>query len=397
MSGRFIKIARRAAGWLLLVVSLWAGFGAADRLAAGYAAPSVRFAQPVPWREARRLWAGAGEGSAPQTAAEGETALPPALADPAIRPTFWQEELGTASGPRGGTEAAAVWVLGDAALAWPVRCLTGGMPGLYDEAGCAVSAGLAEALFGSREVVGCTVEWQGRACPVRGVFAGAEPRLVAAARPGQSFAAAELAGLEDVPDTEQAALRWAAGAGLGVSAVVCGPGLAALGELLAFLPLAAALGRLALAAGRGLRRCPPPTPQLAGWGLAFAAAGGLPLLAARLPGWLRPGRWSDTAFWRALLARLARQAKDLLALPPAGRDLLAKQWLLALLAAALAGLWLTAALAPRRAQGQPGATTSGREPCPPGRPAKTVPLPPPKAAAGSRARQTQSRGRGCRP
>lgn len=336
MSGRFIKIARRAAGWLLLVVSLWAGFGAADRLAKGYAAPSVRFAQPVPWREARRLWAGAGEGSAPQTAAEGETALPPALADPTIRPTFWQEELGTASGPRGETEAAAVWVLGDAALAWPGRCLTGGMPGLYDEAGCAVSAGLA-------------------------------------------------------------ALRWAAGAGLGVSAVVCGPGLAALGRLLAFLPLAAALGRLALAAGRGLRRCPPPTPQLAGWGLAFAAAGGLPLLAARLPGWLRPGRWSDTAFWRALLARLARQTKDLLALPPAGRDLLAKQWLLALLAAALAELWLTAALAPRRAQGQPGATTSGRGPCPPGRPAKTVPLPPPKAAAGSRARQTQSRGRGCRP
>lgn len=400
MSGRLMKTARRAAGWLLLAVSLWAGFGAADRLAKGYAAPSVRFAQPVPWREARRLWAGAGEGSAPQTAAEGETALPPALADPTIRPTFWQEEPGTVSGPWGETEAAAVWVLGDTALAWPVRCLTGGMPGPYDEAGCAVSAGLAEALFGSREVVGCTVEWQGQACPVRGVFAGAEPRLVAAARPGQSFAAAELAGLaelEKTPDTEQAALRWAAGAGLAVNAVVCGPGLAALGELLAFLPLAAALGRLALAAGRGLRRCPPPIPQLAGWGLAFAAAGGLPLLAARLPGWLRPGRWSDTAFWRAVLARLARQANELLALPPAGRDLLAKHCLLALLAAALAGLWLTAALAPRRAQGQPAATTSGRGPCPPGHPAEMAPLPPPEAAAEPPARQTQSRGRGCHP
>lgn len=391
MSGHPAKTARRAAGWLLLAVCLWAGFGASVRLAGVYAAPGVRFARPVPWPLARRLWAGEGEDTAPQAAAGGEAALPSALAEPAVRPTFWQEQPGAVGGPRGETEATAVWVLGDAALAWPVRCITGGMPGPYDEAGCAVSAGLAEALFGSRDVVGQTVEWQGRACPVRGVFPGAEPRLVAAARPGQSFAAAELAGLEDVPDVEQAALRWAAGAGLAADAVICGPGLAALGRLLAFLPLTAALGRLVLTAARRLRRCPPPAAQLAGWGLVFAAAGGLPLLTARLPGWLRPGRWSDAAFWRAVLRRLARQANTLLTLPPAGRDLLAKQWMPALLAAALGGLWLTAALA------RPGVTASGRGPCPPGRPAEKAPLPPKEAAAGSPARQRQSRGRGCRP
>lgn len=350
------SVAARAGRWLclgLLALTLYTGFGAAGQLAAALKAPSLRWRQPVPWQQASRLYrqAETGRRAAALPSEEG-------AAGQMACPTFWQEQPGEAAGPRSTAPAVAVWVLGEPSLAFPARCLAGAMPTRYEAEGCAVSEGLALALFGSPDAVGQTVCWQGRALTVCGVFAGRQARLAANARPGQGFCCAELAGLAaGEPDMDAAARRWAAGCGLAApDTVVCGPGLAALGQALAFLPLAAAAARLLPAFWRELRRCPAPAPQLAGWGVVFMAAGGLPLLAARLPGWLRPGRWSDAAFWQAVCGRLAGQAAALLALPPTGRDLLAKQYCLVLFGAVLAGLWLAAALgrltlAPERPDG----------------------------------------------
>lgn len=336
--------AARAGRWLclgLLALALYVGFGAAEQLAAALKTPSLRWRQPVPWQQASRLY---------QQAETGRRAaalpLEKSGAEQTVCPTFWQEQPGEAAGPRSTAPAVAVWVLGEPSLAFPARCLAGALPTRYEAEGCAVSEGLALALFGSPDAVGQTVRWQGRTLMVCGVFAGQTARLAANARPGQGFCCAELAGLAaGEPDMDAAARRWAAGCGLAApDTVVCGPGLAALGHALAFLPLAAAAAQLLAAFWRALRRCPAPAPQLAGWGIVFMAAGGLPLLAARLPGWLRPGRWSDVAFWQAVCGRLAGQGMELLALPPAGRDLLAKQCGLVLLGAVLAGLWLAAPL-----------------------------------------------------
>ncbi len=329
----------------LLALALFAGFGAAGRLAAALKTPSLRWGQPVPWQQASRVYRQAE--TARQAAALALAAGGGEDAQQPLCPIFWQEQPGQAAGPRSTAQAVAVWVLGEPGLAFPARCLFGALPTRYQPEGCAVSQGLAMALFGSADAVGQTLRWQGRELRVCGVFAGQPARLVASARPGQGFCCAELAGLAaNQPDQDAAARRWAAGCGLAApDTVVCGPGLAALCHALACLPLAAAAARLLAALWAALRRCPPPAPQLAGWGLMLMAAGGLPLLAARLPGWLRPGRWSDAAFWQGVCRRLAGQATALLALPPTGRDLLAKQCLLALIGAVLAGLWLAAALA----------------------------------------------------
>lgn len=346
----------RAGRWLclgLLALAVFVGFGAAGRLTAALKTPSLRWGQPVPWQQASRVYRQA------ETARQA-AALPLAEGGAGggqepLCPTFWQEQPGEASGPRGAARAAAVWVLGEPALAFPARCLFGAMPTRYQPEGCAVSQGLAMALFGSADAVGQTLRWQGRTLTVCGVFAGQPARLVAGARPGQGFCCAELDGLAaGEPDQDAAARRWAAGCGFAApDTVVCGPGLAALCHALACLPLAVAAAGLLAALWGALRRCPPPAPQLAGWGLILMAAGGLPLLAARLPGWLRPGRWSDAAFWQGVCRRLAGQAAALLALPPTGRDLLAKQCCLVLICAVLAGLWLAAALAapPQRPAG----------------------------------------------
>ena len=59
---------------------------------------------------------------------------------------------------------------GEGSLCYPARFISGGYPGSEDTSGCATSTALAWQLFGSNDVVGQSLEWEGISLTVRGVF-----------------------------------------------------------------------------------------------------------------------------------------------------------------------------------------------------------------------------------
>lgn len=85
---------------------------------------------------------------------------------------LWEQLSGQRLAHQGGVTLFRCW--GDASLLFPVEFLTGYFPLAGEEKGCAISAGLAEKVFGSSDIVGLTVEYGEEKLLVRGVFAGDE-------------------------------------------------------------------------------------------------------------------------------------------------------------------------------------------------------------------------------
>ena len=166
----------RALGWALLALAvLGLSLLAAALPADGY---ELRFAAPL-------------------TAAQAE-ALRQAAGDAGIDLTLWREDAASLTAPSGRTAPARmVCTGGSPALCFPARYLSGTAPGAGQQDGCAVSAALADALFGSRQVAGLTLEADGRVRRITGVFAGSEPLLLcpAADPPDGGYTAASLAGV----------------------------------------------------------------------------------------------------------------------------------------------------------------------------------------------------------
>ena len=147
----------RALGWALLALAvLGLSLLAAALPADGY---ELRFAAPL-------------------TAAQAE-ALRQTAGDAGIDLALWREDAASLTAPSGRTAPAPmVCTGGSPALCFPARYLSGTAPGAGQQDGCAVSAALADALFGSRQVTGLTLEADGRVRRITGVFAGSEPLLL---------------------------------------------------------------------------------------------------------------------------------------------------------------------------------------------------------------------------
>lgn len=317
---------RAALGWALLALGVCGLFGLSAALPAdGY---GLRF-------------------SAPLTAPQAE-ALATAAGDRGLALTIWRESVVALTTPTGRRAAAtAVWAAGSPGPACPGRYLTGSAPGAGQTDGCAVSAALADALFGSRAVVGLELTVEGRTRRITGVFASEETALLCPVAPEDLAAesnaagatAAYLAGV-DVNDPRGAVQGVLQAAGLGglQTAGTAQDGVLPLPygtlrqalEVLGALPLLAAGARLLA----GCWRCLPRRPGLrwgAGFCLALAAAAALPAILAVLPRWLVPSRWSDFGFWGDLATTAAETLQSLFFLPRTVCD------------AALPGLLLAAA------------------------------------------------------
>ncbi len=286
--------------------------------------------------------------SEPLSAAQAE-ALATAAGDRALALTLWRESAVTLTTSRGRSAAAtAVWAAGSPGPACPGRYTAGSAPGAGQTDGCAVSAALADALFGSRAVVGLELTVEGQPRRITGVFVSEEPALLCPAAqedPAAGATAAYLAGVaaNDPRGTVQGVLQ---AAGLGGA----DPLLLPYGTLRWVLGVAGTLPLLAAGVRllEGIWRRLPRRPALrwgAGFSLALAAAAALPAVLAALPRWLVPSRWADFDFWGGLAATAAETLQSLFFLPRTVCDAALPGLLLAAggcLAAAAVGFGLAA-------------------------------------------------------
>ena len=178
-------------------------------------------------------------------------------------------------------QATLITYQGDPALVWDPACLSGALPAPLDASGCAVSAALAWALFGSEDAVGLTLTWGDAVYTVRGIF-DSEDCLALLPDETAAFTAAEL---PTGPETWQDPAAWVE-AQLRTSGLPdpdwtlypAGPAL--LARLLAWLPLAFAAGAVSGLAGRPL---PGAGPGLQGRSSGPGRAGRATVCSLRNP------------------------------------------------------------------------------------------------------------------
>lgn len=302
--------ARRLLAWALCLGGLWCAFAGAAWAGRCWPAMELRYSTPRTGRQIEE----AKDYAARQAQEDGA----------GITPVFWDEEAGTACANGRSLALTVIWANGDGQLAYPAQCLRGGVPGAGDSAGCALSEAAAWQLFSSLDVVGLTVELQGRTCTVRGVFRGSRSLALAGAEEGQALRNVALPGTA-AGDARQEAIDFARAAGLGEPEHLCyGSSLAALAGALCWLPVLLALGRLAWGLWRAARALTPLRRQMIAFAAALCFALCLPALLALVPGWAIPSRWSDFAFWGELAHTLAERAVEWLAMPPFAKDVAGK-------------------------------------------------------------------------
>ena len=236
-----------------------------------------------------------------------------------ISASFWGQQLDSVQGADGrkAENVVCIGYRGDARGCLPVRYQAGGAPGLLGKE-CALSAALAEALFGSTDVVGLSVTWQEQIYTVCGVFAATDCVLLAPSR--DHLTAAELRGVSaDAPKED--AEQWCQTVGLPTpQAIVYGPQRLWLADCLCWAPLwILGLGWLGCLFHLSLA-----WPGLLRWlfwfALALVFALLLPLLLQALPGWLVPARWSDISFWEQLWQKIGEGRRALAETPQLWRD-----------------------------------------------------------------------------
>lgn len=263
-----------------------------------------------------------------QQALENETAAEAREKQPGL--TLWgQTEDNLIAGWR-QVQATLITYQGDPVLVWDPVCLSGALPAPLDETGCAVSAALAWALFGSEDAVGLTLTWGDAVYTVRGIFDG-EGCLALLPDEAAAFTAAELPAdgetWQDPAAWVEAQLRTSGLPDPDWALYPAGPAL--LARMLAWLPLAFAAGVLAAALWQAGRRQALWKRDAVGFVLLLTAALALPVALAAWPAWLTPSRWSDFAWWGRLAQQLREQGGAWLAAPCQGRDLSFKTGLLA--------------------------------------------------------------------
>lgn len=196
-----------------------------------------------------------------------------------------------------------IQVFGDVGLLWPLGFTAGNWPARGDGEGCAISEDVADALWGGTDVVGESLQYQGRTYYIRGVFHGqaglavfqgdgdsTEPyhRMLLELSGGQEEGRAFLsrAGLPQGGCLDLELLSW------GLNTLAALPvALLGLGILLRLLRRLWALRHTPLLLGQFLM------PALAGGGTVLWVLDFPPNIPARLI----PGQLSEFSFWTELL------------------------------------------------------------------------------------------------
>lgn len=303
-------------GWVLMALSLGGLFNLTAVLPAnGY---ELRFGDPLTIRQADSL----------SRAAE----------DLGLNLALWKEDSVTVATDLGQSSAARrISVYGSPTLCFPAHYLYGSAPGAGQLDGCAISAGLADALFGSREVIGLELVMKGETSHVTGVVEGEECFLICpegtAVDAGYTAASLELKNGNDPRGTIQNLLQ---SAGLSESDTILLPTgtLRQIVNAVAWIPLIFA----ALILAHQMWRLLPLGKigrQAAGFALLLLAAMALPELLAALPRWLIPSRWSDMEFWIDLKNLTQQSLMAFVSLTDAIRDHLLGTQILAIVSCLL--------------------------------------------------------------
>ena len=275
-------------GWALIAFAVGGLFTLAANLPAkGY---ELRFKEPVSVLQANSL----------SKAAE----------DLGLNLALWKEESETITTDLGRSSVAQrISVCGSPTLCFPAAYLYGSAPGAEQWDGCAISVGLADALFGSREVTGLELMVDDGKRRITGVVERKECFLicpdVTASDAGYTAASLEIKSGNNPRGTMQNLLQSAGLSENGTELLPTGT-LRQIINAVAWIPLGVAallflhqLWRLAPLGKMGR--------QVAAFALLLMAALALPDLLAALPRWLVPSRWSDMNFWMDL-GNLAKQS-----------------------------------------------------------------------------------------
>ena len=244
----------------------------------------------------------------------------------AFWPTFWREDEVQISAEHSKVTARCILFSGNASLVWPAEYLSGGAPGVIDDAGCSVSSGLAWALWGDAGAhagtAGKSIEIDGETRTVRGVFEEEEPLVLLSLKDEdqtQRFTAVELAGGPSVPSRSEVE-DFAAASGLGKADTVLMGTPSLIAELLAAAPLLLlACYGLALCLGR-LKKRPAALRGMVVFLACVGAAALLPVFLNLLPDWVIPSKWSDFSFWSALFGQTGKNLREYLTPVPCARD-----------------------------------------------------------------------------
>lgn len=283
--------------WLCLLCLLVWAFRQGAAVREYSPAVSLRFAQPLTFRQMEDARTLAAQGCVPWA-------------------SFWSESRAWV----GGTDAAVIRFWGDARLVFPAEYAHGTAPVDLASDSCGVSTELAWACYGAVDIVGLPLTVDGTEYRVCGVFEYAKPVALLPSREGHT--AAELPGLSATVDSRQAALDFAAACGMAMpQQVLCGPEAASLAGALPWLAV-----------------------LVCGAALIFRLPGGCWILLWAmllwLPDWWLPDRWSHMLWWESLWAGLQARVRDWLSLAPAVRDVPLKLAWLKLMAASLGAAFL---------------------------------------------------------
>ena len=228
--------------------------------------------------------------------------------------TFWTESQTFVSVEDMGTSAAQILYNGNPDISYPATYRHGNAPGM-DRMSCSISIPLAWELWGSDRVVGMTLKIDGKEYTVSGVFEGEDNRLFRWADSG--FTAAEIPNTPKGEDSYRYALDLAAQSGLGhPSGILWGSGMAEIGRMLCWLPLALVGCMLACPHLARLRKLSGLFWAILILGIVLA----LPWILNVIPGWLVPTRWSDFGFYGRLWDTFRDRWHDLLMLSPTPMD-----------------------------------------------------------------------------
>lgn len=262
----------------------------------------------------------------------GETTEAPYL-------TFWGESEAWVSANTRGTKARQIVFNGGADLAYPLRYHSGSAPAVLEPNTCAVSTGLAWALWGADRVVGMELKIDGEEYRVSGVFEENTCHLIRWAEDG--FTAVEIRDIPAKSDSYRYAKELAAACGLPLAdGILWGHGISAVTSILPWLPLIIAGVSIAWY----LLKKASHLPALF-WGfLALGFVLALPAVLEAIPGWLVPTRWSDLDFWSRLWRTMGDRFVDFLTLNPTTMDTWRKLLIIQLLVLSVANTALSVAM-----------------------------------------------------
>lgn len=240
--------------------------------------------------------------------------------DTGLWPTFWCQDTIPCEGAFRTDDVICIQYLGEVTALWPFSLCSGTYPAGPGQA--LISTGLAQDLWGSEDVTGCTLhsEQLDAAAEVCGVFPCTVPMLCLWAESGATFDHVMVCTSDrtTAPDDFYTAARdFALQSGLGTpQAIGWHSALVLPLRLFCWLPvlltgvcLLLIFGKRFPSAGHKLRR------ETAGWLIALVVAFLLPGFLEALPSWLIPGQWSNLAFWQSLWKTLQTRWQEQLVFP----------------------------------------------------------------------------------